>query len=180
MVSPTTRSRPSLFRLITASGSVASVTGSATYNGDALGVYVKNVFDSEGTIETATSGHFTADVTLTATFKQTVDDSDTDNVNEAGQIAPNLLDTLKGSIGNFELAGGESQNWAVNLDGEINDGEGTASGPATGGGTPGTFTATFHGPTTDADNNNIAPQQRGRRVWRQLLERLSSRSVRSA
>ena len=63
------------------------VTGSATYEGGAAGVYVKNVFTSEGAIDTATSGHFTADAELTAYFGQTVNDPATLNVNEADQIA---------------------------------------------------------------------------------------------
>ena len=47
---------------------------SATYVGGAAGVYVKNVFNSEGKIDTATSGHFTADAELNATFGQVEDD----------------------------------------------------------------------------------------------------------
>ena len=134
------------------SGDVTSVTGSATYNGGATGVYVRNVYKAEdGSVDTATSGHFAADAMLKATFGQ-VNDADNE-----GTIAPNLLDTLTGSISNFELSGGESNEWSAKLTGEINTSDGTASGAANGGGDAGTFTATFHGPTTDADNDPIQP-----------------------
>ena len=43
-----------------------NVKGSATYDGDATGVYVKNVYNSVGAKTGATSGHFTADAELTA------------------------------------------------------------------------------------------------------------------
>ena len=47
--------------------------GTASYEGGAVGVYVKNVFDSAGEIDTATSGHFNADASLTAHFGGTGD-----------------------------------------------------------------------------------------------------------
>ena len=139
---------------IAATGSVTQVTGSATYDGGATGVYVKNnEYDSAtGEVTDASSGHFTADASLTATFGQLNDD---DNV---GTIAPNLLNTLSGTIDGFELSGGEANEWSVNLQGDIDTVDGTASGAANGGGDPGgTFSATFHGPNEDADNDPIAP-----------------------
>ena len=42
--------------------------GSATYKGGSVGVYVKNVYNPDRTIASATSGHFTAAATLTAYF----------------------------------------------------------------------------------------------------------------
>ena len=61
-------------------------------------MYVKNVFDSAGEIDTATSGHFKADASLTAIFGQT-------NVEaEEGTIAPSLLNTLTGDIDQLRLA----------------------------------------------------------------------------
>ena len=123
------------------SGNVSAVEGSATYEGDSTGVYVRNVYDSLGEIDTATSGHFTADVVLEATFGQV-------GVGDDATIAPNLLNTLTGTIDNFDLSGGEANSWAVNLQGDIIENDGTASGAATGGGTPGTFSATFHGSVT--------------------------------
>ena len=136
------------------SGGVASVTGTATYDdGGATGVYVKNVHTIEGDIESATAGHFTADVSLMATFGQ-VPVSATDTT---GTIAPSLLNTLTGTIDNFDLSGGEAVTWAVNLEGDITENDGTASGSANGGGAAGMFSATFHGPTTDAENDPIQP-----------------------
>ena len=123
------------------SGTVAGVDGTAEYNGGAVGVYVKNVFDSKGAIDTATSGHFTADVSLTATFGQTVDND----------IAPNLTETLSGTINNFQLAGEEENEWSVNLQSDNELVDGTASGTANGGGVPGTFNATFHGALNNTD-----------------------------
>ena len=132
------------------SGSVASVTGSATYEGGATGVYVRETYKStDGSVDTATSGHFTADASLTATFKQTVDDDLTTTVDESDAIAPNLLDTLSGTIDKFQLSGGDENEWSVNLQGDITPNDGTASGTANGGGAVGSFSATFHGPTTD-------------------------------
>ena len=137
---------------IPVTGTVADVDGSAIYNGGSTGVYVKNVYTEGGSIESATSGHFKADVSLTATFGQV-------GVGEEATIAPNLLNTLTGTIDNFDLSGGEVNEWAVNLKGDITPDTGIASGAATGGGTPGTFNATFHGTTpqtpTEDDANDI-------------------------
>ena len=112
---------------------------------------MKNVFTSDGDIDTATSGHFTADAELTAYFGQTVDDTvTTPNVNEGGQIVPALLNTLTGTIDNFNLSGGEDNAWAVSLQGDrlnIDTTDGTASGMAQGGGAAGSWNATFHGPS---------------------------------
>ena len=139
---------------VDASGSVAQVTGSAKYKGGAVGVFVREVYKStDGSVDTATSGHFKADASLTATFGQ-VPVSDTDTT---GTIAPNMLNTLSGTINNFQLSSEEANDWSVNLMGAIDTGDGTASGTANGGGAEGTFSATFHGPTTDADNDPVQP-----------------------
>ena len=134
-------------------------TGSATYEGGATGVYVREVYKtSDGSVDTATSGHFRADASLTATFAQVNDDAG------EGTIAPNLLNTLSGTIDNFQLAGGDENEWSVNLQGDIDTGAGTASGTANGGGDPGTFSATFHGSVAPVDHDmddttdNIVPQ----------------------
>ena len=137
---------------VAASGSVTDVEGTATYNGGATGVYVHSVSNSDGTEASATSGQFAADANLTATFGQTTDDPDTTTVNEGGTILPNLLYTLNGNISNFVLENEEENTWAVNLKGMIVDNAGTATGTANGGGDPGTFNATFHGPTGDAND----------------------------
>ena len=51
----------------TDSGSVTDVSGIAEYEGGAAGVYVHKTFAQDGTSE-ATSGHFSADASLTAYF----------------------------------------------------------------------------------------------------------------
>ena len=134
---------------VPASGSVSAVTGTASYVGGAAGVYVRETYDpADGSVDTATSGHFTADARLSATFGQ-VPVSDTDST---GTIAPNLLNQLFGTIDNFVLSGGEENAWSVNLSsGAIDGTTGTASGAANGGGAAGSWDATFHGPA-DADN----------------------------
>ena len=81
-----------------------AVEGSASYEGDATGVYVHSVTKPDGTEASATSGHFTADVALTAYFAQTGDNPETTEV-EAGTISPNLLNTVSGTINNFDLSG---------------------------------------------------------------------------
>ena len=143
---------------IAATGSVAQVTGTATYDGGATGVYVRNVHNSDSTIASATSGHFTADAELTAYFGQTVDD-DTTDVDEAGQIAPNLMNTLSGTIDNFELSNGEETAWSVTLmKADIDTNDGTVDdGVTRGGGADGSYTAIFHGPNEDAENEPIQP-----------------------
>ena len=129
---------------ITASD-VSAVTGSATYNGGATGVYVHSEVNSDGSRVATTAGQFSADASLTAYFGQTGE-----TPAEDGTIAPNLLDTLSGTIDNFALENNEVNAWAVNLQGNIADDDtGTASGSANGGGLAGTFSATFHGPTED-------------------------------
>ena len=122
---------------IAASGDLAMVTGTATYTGGAVGVYTHRTFDTDGE-SNATSGHFTADASLTATFKQTA----------ADDIAPNMIDTLRGTIDNFDLSGGETQEWSVSLSGDIDAATGTAASAADSD-TP--FSATFHGSTGDDD-----------------------------
>ena len=138
---------------VAASGNVGSLTGSATYRGGTAGVYVRNVYNPDGTIDRATAGHFTADATLTATFGQVVD------ANNEGTIAPNLLYTLRGTIDGFRLSGGEANTWSVALQGDITESSGTAAGTARGGvaGRDGSFDATFHGPVTDADSDPVQP-----------------------
>ena len=140
---------------IDASGSVALVRGTATYTGGALGVYVHSISNPDGTEASATSGHFTADVALTATFAQT----NATDTGGADQIPPNMLNSLSGTINNFMLSGhDEGPGWSVSMEqGEIETGDGTASGMTKGGGADGNYEATFHGPTVDADNAPIHP-----------------------
>ena len=53
-----------------ASGSVAmNVDGTASYEGDAVGVYVHHMLsEGGGMVDSSTSGHFKADASLMATF----------------------------------------------------------------------------------------------------------------
>ena len=133
---------------VAASGDVTSVLGSATYSGGATGVYVHSVSNPDGTRASATSGHFSADASLTATFGQ-VPVSDTDTT---GTIAPSMLNTLTGTINNFMLSGhDEGPGWSVALEGDITTSDGTASGTAMGGMGDGSFSATFHGDVTAVD-----------------------------
>ena len=128
----------------------------STYTGGAVGVYVREVYKTEdGSVDTATSGHFKADVSLKATFGQVLADK---GDNDSGTIAPNLLDTLTGTINNFDLSGGEMVPWVVTLDGDIESSDASASGTTSGGkGTvAGKFSATFHGETGTGDDA-VAP-----------------------
>ena len=138
---------------IAASGAVTTVTGKATYSGGATGVYVKNVYNDDGTLGMATSGHFNADASLMAYFGQVNDDQTTPE----GTIAPNLLNTLTGTIDNFQLSGGEENKWSVALSGDIDDSAGTASGTAMGNveGKNGSYSATFHGDVTAAADGTV-------------------------
>ena len=138
--------------LIAADG---EVTGKATYSGGATGVYVNSVLNPNGTEASATSGHFTADVALTAYFNQTLDDAATD-ADEAGQIAPGMLNSLSGTINNFMLSGhDQGPGWSVSLEQTDIDGTGTdphVNGEAKGGGADGNYQATFHGGGGDDDD----------------------------
>ena len=120
---------------------VDAVEGSAIYNGGATGVYVKNVHKSDGTLDTATAGHFTADANLTAYFG-------------GGDVAANKQDSITGTINNFALSGGEENAWSVALKSDMfTAATGTASGTANGGGAEGTFNATLHGSTAEYDHD---------------------------
>ena len=116
-------------------GSLSTVTGTATYDGDAAGVYVHETKNEDGTLDTATSGRFTADVSMTAYF----------------DAIPNVRpeDSLAGTISNFELDGGPNVSWKVDVAAGIDDtGSLVAGGTAKGGvtGQPGSISGTFHAP----------------------------------
>ena len=123
------------------SGSVSDVEGSATYNGGATGVYVKDVHNSDGTLDTATAGHFTAAATLKVNFSGT-------------SVAIDDQNTITGTINKFELSGGEENAWSAALKSDMfTPAAGTASGTANGGGAEGAFTATFYGDTDVYDHD---------------------------
>ena len=124
--------------------SAGTVTGTASYEGSAVGVYVHNVLsEGGGKVESRTAGHFTADANLMAYFGQPAAPND--------NIPPNKLDTLTGTINNFELSGGEDQDWSVALKGSIDGSTGTGgstyaiTGTANGGGAEGSLTGQFYG-----------------------------------
>ena len=133
-----------------------AIQGGATYSGGATGVYVHSVINTEGTRDSATSGHFTADVNLTAIFAQKLD-----SANE-GTIAQNMLDTVSGTISNFALSGGEENAWMVNVQAERGSSTNTFKGTAKGGSGDGSIDGTFYGLTpeteaTDDGTNRVAP-----------------------
>ena len=130
---------------------IDTVLGSATYQGGAVGVYVKNMYGTDGTIASATAGHFTADASLTANFSGT-------------SVAADKHNTVSGTIDNFVLSGGEENSWSVSLEsaGRAANGN-TVVGDTDGGGSCGDndckYSATFHGPTDpyDHDDNDQTP-----------------------
>ena len=118
---------------------ISAVVGTATYEGGATGVYVKNVYNSDRTLDTASSGHFTADVNLMAYFG-------------GNDVAVSKQNTIEGTIDKFMLSGGEENKWSVALKSSAASTNGTHAGTAKGGGTSeGLFNSAFHG-TADADN----------------------------
>ena len=140
-------------------GDVANVDGTATYAGPATGLYMRKVFSvsddgSSTTVTPVASGQFTAMAMLTATFDQTTDND----------IAPNMFNTITGSISDFrDMDGNEiDAMWTVMLTkGVITPADGTFAGEATG---SGAFSGLFHGAaltddatTTDVDESTFAP-----------------------
>ena len=118
----------------TGGSDLGDVLGTATYNGGAVGVYVKNVLDLQANVVTASSGHFSADVELNATFG-------------GGAVAANDQFTIGGEITGFELSGGEENDWAVSLD--LADFSGREAGNDPGESLPGSsHTRTFSGDAT--------------------------------
>ena len=65
-------------------------------------MYVKNVLDDQANIVSATSGHFSADVALTANFG-------------GGDVKDNDQFTIGGMITGFVLQHGEENDWEVTL-----------------------------------------------------------------
>ena len=124
------------------------VVGTASYEGGAAGVYVKNSFTSDGEIDTATSGTFTADVSLMVNFG-------------GNDVPVNKQYSVEGSISKFALSGGEENAWSVNLKAEFIRTNNEFTGTANGGGAEAAWNATFYGdaeetPATD-DNSALLP-----------------------
>ena len=112
--------------------SLGTVTGSASYAGGAAGVYVHETQNEDGTLNTATSGRFTADVDLTAYFAATT---------------LRIDNTIEGSISDFDLNGGPANDWNVAVSATFTDG-GVVTGMASGGvtGDTGSLSGQFYGP----------------------------------
>ena len=128
---------------------VGTVTGTAKYDGDAVGVYVMDTYKSDGDVDASTSGHFTADVNLTANFGTPT------------SIAADDHNTITGTISGFDLSGGEdASGWEVDVAGDI-DNNGVTNGMAKGSGDDGpmgSFTGMFHGNDMNDDSDPIAPK----------------------
>ena len=130
---------------------IDDVEGMASYEGGAVGVYVRNVYTSGGgSIESRTSGHFTADASLMVYFG-------------GDDIAVNKHNTVTGTIDGFALSGGEANDWSVSLKGTRANSANTITGTTNGGVTDGMFSGMFYGPTaitestTDSETNRDMP-----------------------
>ena len=133
----------------TSGSDIDGVEGSASYSGGAAGVYVHKVNPlGSSDPESATSGHFSADVNLTVYF-------------DGDDVAVSKQNTVTGSISNFVLSGEEENSWTVNLKGTRAENANVISGDegATGGGIPGDWNGTFYGSsaTVDHDMNPNTP-----------------------
>ena len=64
--------------------SLDDVVGTASYTGAATGLYMKKTFDQDGDVTPVSSGQFTADASLTATFGQVNDDAGRDHRTQPG------------------------------------------------------------------------------------------------
>ncbi|MCY3596419.1 MAG: hypothetical protein OXG71_03155, partial [Rhodospirillales bacterium] len=117
-----------------------AITGSASYSGGATGVYVRHIYsEGGGKIASSTSGHFSADASLKAYFGQL------NNEAGVGTIAPDLLNSITGTIGNFRLSGGEASDWSVALKGDIGTAFDIENGTAKGGVGDGLLSGQFYG-----------------------------------
>ena len=136
---------------------LSDVVGRASYEGGSVGVYVKNVLDDQANVVSATSGHFSADVELTANFG-------------GGNVPDNNQFAIEGMVTDFVLQHGEENDWAVKLgladfsgrtgigpgkEGPGSDFAGTFNGVATGDSTaaPGSWNGVFHGSSANFDHD---------------------------
>ena len=138
-----------------ATSGIGLVTDGADYTGNATGVYVRNVTDSQGAIETATSGVFSADVELNANFG-------------GGDVGVDKQFLISGKVTGFKLEHGEVNDWSVTLKdadfapGRTTDGNppsdwvNTFSGVTEGdpGRTAGAWNGAFYGPAAVADGDD--------------------------
>ena len=131
-----------------------SPAGTASYAGGATGVYVKNTYNPDRTLDTASSGHFTADVNLMAYFG-------------GGNVGTNKHHSIEGTIDNFMLSGegDDGSGWSVDVaagpgisGGAFTDGTAKGGGGATDAEKNGSFTGTYHGPVVDAEGGIHGPK----------------------
>ena len=117
---------------------VQNLTGlSATYDGEASGLYVSKTFTPDGTATPSASGQFTADASLKAYF------------GVSSNVAVNMQNRVSGTITGFEDAAGNliDAKWSVDLmPGDFSSGENSAAAPFTG-------TTRPTGSTDDANGN---------------------------
>ena len=131
-----------------AMGTLTEVTGTATYEGGAAGVYVHETFNEDRTVDTRTAGRFTADVALTAYFDA---------------VVPFSANTIHGTISDFDLDGGPDNSWNVRVSATIEENAGGdfqfADGAKASGmtGDNGSITGMFHHGTADGDVGTDAP-----------------------
>lgn len=114
---------------------VSSVTGTATYEGDAAGVYTHDTLDENGNVDVVGAGTFTADVELTAYFG-------------GNDVAVSMQNTVKGTVSNFDLSGGQANNWKLDLPVSSSSTDGTITGTG--------WSGQFHG-TGSATDATVAP-----------------------
>ncbi len=79
------------------------VAGSAKYEGGAHGVYVYNTVNPDNSLDARSAGTFTADVALTAYFGAET------------SVAADKHNSVHGTISDFELSGGEANEWEVTM-----------------------------------------------------------------
>ena len=111
----------------------------ATYEGNAAGVYGHKTLTASGAEDVVSSGTFTADVSLTAYFGTLT------------SVASDKHNSIEGMVSGFVLSGGQANNWEVKLDtAAITSSDATFLGTemAKGGGAAANWNGTFHGSPT--------------------------------
>ena len=122
-----------------ATGSLDVVEGTATYEGSAAGVYVHEAKNEDGSVDLATSGRFTADVSLKAYF-------DVTTLRQANSI--------EGTISSFDLDGGPANSWNVNVSAGVDAQFALENGVASGmTGDDGSLSGQFHSPAAREDED---------------------------
>ena len=131
---------------VTTSAEMSAIDGpgdgtglTATYEGNAAGVYGHKTLTAGGAEDVVSSGTFTADVSLTAYFGTLT------------SVASDKHNSIEGTVSDFVLSGGQANNWEVKLDtAAITNSDATflGTGMAKGGGDAANWNGTFHGSPT--------------------------------